>query len=346
MLLFIIHSTSYAEDINKYRYADYKFTPIYNQNNDQLIKIGKDIVNQFLLKQYPTGWRNAGKIYGVTYWGTKLVIGYSIGNTKGKMAEKDLYINECKSYYKKHNKKQNGCDFKSNVISVFKGKIHELDLIKSKEDIYPVGHFGRDYYGNVDDKPIFTASMVIGEDKALFSLTGFGNRFSNPVQDRITLDIYGSNLTWKIHEDLMLTNYSAKTKKYKPNPKNKYDYSAYLDESLEQFGLVKSDRRARKKYAKTYIKDLDNDGLLDVLFWHRQYYSTLVKNKTRVGFILEKEWFTLYGENMTNHKMVKSNITNSQGYKLLEDNNLDWKVGYPEGVGEIHMRNIVDESIQ
>ncbi len=45
---------------------------------------------------------------------------------------------------------------------------------------------------------------------------------------------------------------------------------------------------------KQFVADLNKDGLLEILLWHRQYYSSLLTDTNNIGFVLEKQWFTYY----------------------------------------------------
>ncbi|MCP4931363.1 MAG: hypothetical protein GY912_05240, partial [Candidatus Marinimicrobia bacterium] len=276
----LISLSVFAKEIDKDRYKDYQFDPQYNANDEQLREEARNLVNQYLLEKYPTGWRNVSKIYGAGLWGNRLIVSYSIGNTKGKVLEREAYMRDCDAYYKEHGKKKPECIFKSKVISVFKDGVYETDLVKKRGQLIPNGHYGFDFYGCIDLKPIFTAPMIEDQGSALLTVTGNGNR--DPVmRDRLTLSIYDESLNNSVKEDLMLIN-MVWAKRTKPTKYNRlYNFSA-AGEMPQGHILDIPDNRARKKYAKMYVSDFNEDGLLELLFWHRQYYSTLIDDKERL----------------------------------------------------------------
>ena len=108
-----------------------------------------------------------------------------------------------------------------------------------------------------------------------------------------------------------------------------------------------------------FIADFNQDGLLEMLFWLRQYQSTLISDKENIGFTFEKQWFTYYVEQAVTKlqpaKMVKAAIRTELAQQLLKNNQLTWQDGYPQdnpickevGIHDYPLMNyIIDDTIK
>jgi len=337
-LTIVVNSASAKISPNK-RYQHYQFIPSYGEEKLP-IKV-KDIVNNSLSPLMGVNYS-----YGYLYWEQRLVVGYGVDVIPEKndewqqlrMKDKEPKLYEAISLFDEQKKK-------TNLIKVFRSYMIPLD------------HSANDFYGCIDKKPLFTSPMIEGNGDALFAITGEGNHLYNPqITDRITVNIFGDRLNWTFSEELFLANYYNEAG---IDPKSGFDFSDIINFKTDYPLLVKNDSRGRKKYAKMYIADLNQDGLLEMLFWHRQYQSTLISDKDKVGFTFEKQWFTYYVEQAATKlqpaKMVKAEISTELAQQLLKNNQLRWQDGYPKdnslckkvGVHAYPLMNyIIDDTIK
>ncbi len=83
----------------------------------------------------------------------------------------------------------------------------------------------------------------------------------------------------------------------------------------------------RYQYTKLFADDLDEDGKLELLFWHKRYRAN--DKKDGLGFFLEKDYFTLYKENSAGSGFIKSQLDEGAGLTLLDLKKKSWNDGWP-----------------
>ncbi|WP_144395402.1 hypothetical protein [Pleionea sediminis] len=190
-------------------------------------------------------------------------------------------------------------------------------------DLISTGHKAHDYFGCIESKPIFEASMIKDNGSSVWVITGMGNNLPYAgVIENIKVSVYDGQTTEKYFE------YYAMIASYIDEPWRDFDY--VLGETRNRNSpLFNESFRGKKLFSKVFIDDFNKDDRLDVIIWHRQYHSTLVSDKDRKGFIFEKEWYTHYEEK--DNSFVKKEMTVEAGTKLLESVNLTWKDGFPKG---------------
>jgi len=206
-------------------------------------------------------------------------------------------------------------------------------FLKGKEfELRSQGHGGVDYYGCIEEKPLYSSRLIEGELPAVWVITGKGNVQAKIFDDFIKIAAFNSK-TGNLYFEQFLEkmNYYYKSTKYKG-----IDY--LLGVGYKE-GDPLENLRGRKQYAKMFIKDFDHDDQLDVIFWHRQYFSTLVADKERTGFIFEKEWFDYYVEK--DGGFIKTPLTNEQGNQILKKAQLTWRDGYPK---DNHLCELYDKN--
>ncbi|PWK51735.1 hypothetical protein [Pleionea mediterranea] len=187
--------------------------------------------------------------------------------------------------------------------------------------VFSTGHRGHDYFGCIESRPLFEVSMIEGVKNAIWIITGKGDELHyDGVNENIKVTVYDGETTQKYFEYYaMMTSYTNKPWK---------DFDFVLGATRDRSSPLFNDEfRGKKLFAKAYINDFDNNDKLDVVIWHRQYYSTRVSDKDRKGFTFEKEWFTRYEENKKH--FFEKELTIDDGRKLLGNAGLTWKDGFP-----------------
>lgn len=212
-----------------------------------------------------------------------------------------------------------------------------IDLLKANhrpkkgEDrqLWPQGGMGGyDFYGCIYEKPIFKAALFDPEALNLFVVTGTGNYTSNirggGTNDSLALHVFSYDSYQKIFDvQLMEVNY----KPFNPDVMRKDYYFPKSDYPARDLSF--NDDEGRKSYSKIFIRDFDENNLLDILVWKREYKSKKVTNGVQAGFELANDGFTHYEENATSIGFDKKPITNEMAKAWLEESNLTWKSGWP-----------------
>lgn len=209
------------------------------------------------------------------------------------------------------------------------GKDFNRLLIKD-EELLPEGRGGYDYYGCLDEQPLFKANIMGKvEDKEIFVVSGSGHRTDNiagsGVRDHLKLHVYGGKQYNKLFDlRLMAVN-------YRPFDPDKPAKDYYFPQS--DFGKIAEVEskvgEGRKLYSKLFIQDFNKNDRLDILVWQREYKSRPIKPGVKPGFDLDRSEFTWYEENVQGNGFDIKTISIDQAEVWLSDNKLTWKEGWP-----------------
>ena len=314
-LLLLLPAIAMAENTEELRYKGYSFEPRYGSEAD-------DFQAAETISPNLKDWQKIEQIKSI-----------SIGNNILSAYRITLNEKNAKPYLEYRDPRLiKGLPFEPSdyhaVSLVANNKVNTL--LKQKYDLFPTGHYGRDYYGCIEMEPVFAAPLIEGRAEAFFSITGRGHYTDSSIYDRHTLNIYGS-INAKLHltEQLFIANYIVPLHAIDEKNTHQYDYPAATMKKRKGHHLLSKDNRGRKQYAKFYAADFDENNKLDLIFWHRQYMSTETA-KSQVGMTFEKEWFTAYEENATADGFNKITLSVEQGHKMLETAGVGWKDGYPK----------------
>ena len=206
------------------------------------------------------------------------------------------------------------------------GKVETLDKTTKDNDFFSIeGRRDYDYYGCVDHKPTFVATLIQGQPDFFFVITATQGSPVDPlVSDYMALSIYSSQGHLQLKEKIFWANY------YPANEGAKVHYYGESSPELKFGEMPESDGYGRKRYAKLFIADLDNDNQLEILFWFKTFKSTEYNDKR--GFRLEKESFKIYHENAARTGFEAPKIISiNTALKLLDKKELTWEKGYPQG---------------
>lgn len=180
-----------------------------------------------------------------------------------------------------------------------------------------------DYYGCIDKKPVYTASLIEGQPDFFFIITSTQGSPVDPlVSDYMTITISSSLGELQLSEKLFWANF------YPTKNGPKVHFYGESTPNLKFDELPISDGFGRKRYAKMYIADLDKDNNLDILFWFKTFKST--KYSEKKGFRFERESFKLYRENDSGKGFEEKTIDADKAIGLLKENELAWESGYPQ----------------
>ena len=204
-------------------------------------------------------------------------------------------------------------------------------LLLKERSLLPVGRGGYDYYGCIEEEPLFKANIMGGDEEALFIITGGGHYTDNMrgagARDYLKLHAFGGANFEKLFEVMLLAvNY----KPYNPDVAEKEYYFPKSEFSSNKINIKSESGEGRKLYSKLFIKDFDQNNKLDVLIWHREYKSRRIKQGVKPGFDLDKNGFTWYEENSAGSGFDEKSITVAQAEAWLAEYNLTWKQGWPD----------------
>jgi len=204
-------------------------------------------------------------------------------------------------------------------------------LLLKDASLLPIGRGGYDYYGCIDEQPLFKANIMGGDQEELFVITGAGHHTDNiqgaGVGDHLKLHVYGGTQYDKLFEVmLMAVNY----KPYKQDAPAKDYYFSKSDLSSENVAIKGESGEGRKLYSKLFIQDFNKNDRLDVLIWQREYKSRPIKSDNKPGFDLARNEFIWYEENSQGTGFDLQAVTAQQAEAWLTENNLTWKKGWPD----------------
>lgn len=343
--LLLLATSAYAEESQTgKKYEDYTFEPVY-----------KDIIDESFVRKTKEVLDKALE----PFWEAKIISHLSIGDNIAFLyrAEVFKHTREYRDYYKNERKK--GGKPKPSRWDAVRVIGPNTNTLLDKREIrsgrlFPEGHAGYDYYGCINEYPLFKANTIDIDRKDLFTITGYGisssqmgRRNCYPVNENIILSIYsGKNFEKLLAVELMLLNYVY------PEPEcvlKDYFYSAFKERPRNKAipYLPCPDGRGRKRFGKVFIKDFNKNDKLDILVWYRQYQSRKLTQGPK-GFDLEKQWFVWHEENNSGGKITftENTIHNSLAQQWLKEFKLTWTKGFPDknmcAGGKIHLPMIVD----
>ncbi len=309
------------------KYEGYTFKPVYDIIDKGFVEKTKKVLDETL----------------EPFWEATIISHLSIGNNIAFAYRAVVFkhTREYREYYKNERKK--GGEPKPSRWDAIRVIGPNTNTLLDKREIrsgrlFPEGHAGYDYYGCINEYPLFKANTIDLEIKDLFTITGYGipssqmgRRNCYPVNENMILSIYsGKNFEKLLSVELMLLNYVY------PEPEcvlKDYFYSAYKEPPKNKAipYLPCPDGRGRKRFGKIFIKDFNRNDKLDVLAWYRQYQSRKLTEGSK-GFDLEKQWFAWYEETINGGKIefVERSIGNTLAQQWLKDFKLTWAKGFPD----------------
>jgi hypothetical protein len=310
----IISPLAMSQTDEKSRYHKFVFAPMYGEEGDVL----EDTIDEHIGKYHAVE-----KIYASTRQGSSVALYRT--ELKDEFEEEFFEILDHKQYVLKQ-KKFSYRDWQIwDAVSFIDsaGKIKELSIGGISKSFFSIsGLRSYDLYGCLDNKPVYTASLIEGQPDYFFVITATsGNRNAGATREHINVSIISNNGQLEINEKIFWANYVSST----GNEAHFYGEG----EVGSKFGEMPiDDGYGRKRYAKMYVSDLDQDNSLDIVFWFKTFKSTSFGEKK--GFRYEKESFKWYKENSSSNGFEEYSITNKQALLMLSEKDLTWGDGYPE----------------
>lgn len=243
------------------------------------------------------------------------VIGFSVKPKPKKVLEYRKSI---------HEMKVKGLDldeFKAEQIKLISKErdIDEIILSNRGKDIFPAGRGMRDWFYCIDKKPVFTANIMGSDIPEIFIISGMTIQTSNiagaGTTDYLNIDIFnGDQLNRLISIPLATVDYRELDSDQMKGGKKYY----YEKTELRNDHLMSVDGEGRKRYAKLFVQDFDDNERLDLIVWHREYKSALFnkKNINDGHFVLDKHRFDWYEDNGQGG-LVKNELSTRKGQKWL-----------------------------
>lgn len=168
------------------------------------------------------------------------------------------------------------------------------------------------YYGCYPNYPINTADINLDGMNEIMLISSTGH------DDRFIAQTSGALSTEPEHAEATL--YVSFVSATAPDPYlldtelvyNKYDYQKF---------------QGKRRYAKLFFGDFDEDEKLDILVWRR--YFDVVPKEEGYGSVnkMSQEAFAHYEEASPSYE--KQPISNEEGHALLKEHNWGWFDGFP-----------------
>ncbi|GGY59716.1 hypothetical protein GCM10011297_35200 [Bacterioplanes sanyensis] len=201
------------------------------------------------------------------------------------------------------------------------GEVEDLSVSGYQRFFSIPGIRSYDFYGCIDSRPVFSSSLIEGQDDFVFIITAtHGNPRAGLISENMAISVYSGSGELQFKEKLLWVNYV-------PAVGGRAHYYGEGEVGSKYGELPISDGYGRKRYAKMYIADFDLDDRLDVVFWFKTFKSTSVGDEK--GFRFEKESYVLYSENKegVGFELRQSGLGKISA--LLRENGLEWQDGYP-----------------
>lgn len=297
---------------NELRYDNFVFMPSYRTVSDEAKAIVDNELGEF---------HNFEKLYGATIQGNSILL-YKTRVKKERAIEFREKFNHKKYVLKQKRDYRDRSTWDALSYIDNTGNFNTLSVAKSTEYFSVSGRRDYDYYGCIDSKPVYTAELIEGQPDFFFVITATQGSPVDPlVREYMELSMYSSEGSFQLSEKVFWASFQFARK----GP----DVHFYGQTPLKPDAndLLINDGHGRKRYAKMYIADLDQDNKLDVLFWFKTYRSTDYSEK--IGFRFEKESFSLYSENASKNGFDTVGIETKKALVLLKTNELTWEAGYP-----------------
>lgn len=313
MLMVLVVLPVSAETVDTRRYDRYSFSPNY----ESIIEGQSNIIEKELDDFY-----YVEKIKSATVNENSLAL-YRVNVRESRIHDfvKKVEHKEIVLKQKRDNKDRMTWDAVSfisqsgeNKLILKTSKYEEFFSFESRRDY--------DYYGCIDSKPVYTASLIEGKSDYFFVVTATeGSPVDLLVNDNLNLLIISNKGDLQLSEKLFWANYYPT----KNGPKVHFYGEGTTNSKFGEMPI--DDGFGRKRYAKMFISDLDEDNRLEIMFWFKTYKSTYFTEKK--GFLFEKESFKLYKENTVGSGFDQSSLEADIARKLLADNKMAWESGYP-----------------
>lgn len=313
LIISVVTPIVYGED-KSLRYDNFVFTPSYQAGSDNIKEILEKQLSEFHYIE---------KLIAANIGDSSLGL-YRVNVKKDRREDynKKLSYKEFVLKQKFDESDWTTWDAISYISSLGRAKL----ILKSTayNDFFAVkGYRDYDYYGCIDTKPVYTAPLIEGQPDFFFVITATqGSPIDPLVSDYMSFSIISSRGDLQLTEKLFWANYY-------PAPEGPivhfYGESSNKQE-LEELPI--NDGHGRKRYAKIFISDLEQDNQLDILFWFKTFKSTDFNEKR--GFRFEKEFFKHYRENASRGGFEEKPIDSQTATLLLESNLLTWEDGYPQ----------------
>ncbi len=322
-------ATSFADDVQEDRYANFVFEPVYGEKRSKATVT----YNRELLDTVLSSW-NAGseKFYLELESSEVFLLDVLLTEIGTYIDYKDMQIGlgkpvdpgEWQGYVSIAN------DQNKNMKAV---------VLDKKQKLLPNGRGVGDYYGCLENRPLFKHNIMGSSSPEFFTITGGGDRTSNMkgggTYDYLTLSAYAElNETKLFDVQLMAVNY--KGVEASDSIKGVYDSKFWVAASNYD-RLAKIDSVAgegRKTFSKLYVFDFNKNGFLDILIWTREYASAIRKDTPSKPdnshlFYLDKNQFVWLEENTDQTGFVERTIGTQVAEKWLSDNDYTWTTGWP-----------------
>ncbi len=208
---------------------------------------------------------------------------------------------------------------------------HFNKMLLKERELLPVGRGGYDYYGCIDEKPLFKANIIGDMEKEeLFVVTGAGhhtdNMRGNGARDHLMLHVYGGAQYDKLLEVMLLAvNYRP----WNPDNPPKDYYFPRSGFSQKKVKIEGEQGEGRKFYSKLFFQDFDENDRMDIIIWQVEYKSRKIETDNKPGFDLVKSEFIRYEENAQGDGLTQQPTSTEQMKTWLLDNNLAWSDGWP-----------------
>lgn len=302
-----------SEDL---RYKDYEFTPVYGNAENSTVK---DVIKSEMRE-----WHSFREFHSLGSGSGSFIALYSVDLKEGLEREWASYKSHKKYTLKKKLTEEDWSDW--GAISYISKGGQLKNIVKVRDSLFSSSvRLGREFHGCIEEDPIFYASLIEGSLPYYFVVTGSGGMGDSGVVDNIVIHVVSDEGERVLSEALLLSNFTSGPGDAKVGAAIT---AAYSNPRYE--GELKSpDGFGRKRVGKIFIGDLDSDNNLELLFWYRTFKSKPFGEMPLFEF--EKDSFKLYKEVQGRFKVVPVNL--DVVTQMLEDNELVWDKGFPEGRG-------------
>ena len=180
-------------------------------------------------------------------------------------------------------------------------------LLLKERSLLPVGRGGYDYYGCIDEQPLFKANIIGDMEKdELFVITGAGHHTDNMrgagARDHLKLHVYDSEQYNKLFEVMLLAvNYRP----WNPDSSPKDYYFPQSEFSKVKVRIEGEAGEGRKFHSKLFFQDFNENGKMDVLIWQAEHKSRKIDPANKPGFDLVRNTFIWYEESAQGNSLDK-----------------------------------------
>lgn len=314
--IFLFSKNTFPEDPMKDKYENYVFSPEYGINvRSNEIDLHKEGYEKYLLDL-----QSPRDLFSLDLESSEaLFIRVNTTNSYEFMKRSD-------EIYQKTGRRE---------LSTWDGVILHNDnfnqLLIKERNLLPLGRGGYDYYGCLDENPLFKTNFIGDIEKdELFVITGDGHHTDNMrgagVRDHLMLHVYGGEQYAKLFEVMLLAvNYLP----WNPDNPPKNYYFPQSEYSSKKIRIEGQEGEGRKLYSKLFFHDFNENNRMDVLIWQAEYKSRKITADKKPGFDLVSNNFFWYEEDDRGNGVEKKLISIKQAREWLENKNLTWENGWP-----------------